>query len=294
MTDDTETLRFYSDILPAVGTLVVAKIGAIHEVAVDCTLPAYGSLGVLLPTSEIPVRKHKRVTDYIRPDQLLVVHVVRVLNGQVDVSLKQIRAEEGAAVLAQFHRDAKVHLIVRTAADLDDAVALELYKTVIWPLAEEEEAVTDILGQFEEVRSGGSGGSEDAICAITREPIVAGDEVMLSCHHRFGATAIKMWFDTTPGKTTCPVCRKQPLPQSLVRAIYSKLPERTFTAVKEIQLKFTIGGKTVTDLNNALRRLANMEQIQVFVTAPPLYRIVATDKTQARADARLQAALDGL
>lgn len=284
-----ETLRFYPDILPDVGALVVAKIGAIHEVAVDCTLPAYGNVSVLLPTSEIPVRKHKRVTDYIRPDQLLVVHVVRVLNGQVDVSLKQIRAEEGAAVLAQFHRDAKVHLIVRTAADLDDAATFELYKTVIWPLAE-----TDILGQFEEVRSGGGGGSEDAICAITREPIVAGDEVMLSCHHRFGAAAIKMWFDATPEKMTCPVCRKQPLPQSLVRAIYSKLPERTFTAVKEIQLKFTIGGKTVTDLNNALRRLATMEQIQVFVTAPPLYRLVATDKTQARAEARLQAALDGL
>lgn len=267
-------LRFYPDLLPTVGTLVVAIIGAIHDTSVDCTLPAYGDVAVLLPTSEIPVRKHRRVTDYVRQGQLLVVDVVRNIHGQVDVSMKRISESEGSAVLAKYHRDAKAHLIVRTAADLDEGAAIQLYTTVVWPLMEQHtgdgsdtHTTSDILSVFEEVRSQSS---------------VVGEDVALPrCPLNTGIASVPI----------CSVHRPHSLPAALVRAIHTKLPERTYTAVKEVRLQYAIGGGSVADLNATLRRLAALEGIQVFVTAPPLYRIVATDRSPASAAARLATAV---
>lgn len=210
----------------------MATVRSISDVAVYCTLPAYGDMEVLLPTSEINVRKHRKVADYVRVGQQMPVQVIRVEPGRVDVSLKQVRAHEAAATTDQFHHDARVNLVVRTAAAQSPEKVRELYEQHIWPLE-------DPYALMEEIRAGGDAGA---------------------------------------------------LPAELVAAVMAKFPEASYTATEDVMLRFGTFHDGAARLTAALQTLAEREGIQVLVVAPPTYRLVATDKTPARAAARLAAA----
>lgn len=237
---------FYAQERPSLGEIVVATVTSVGDVAVYGVLPAYGSLEVMLPTSEIYVSKRRKVGDYVHVGQTVVVEVIRCsTEGLVDVSLKKVAERERDEVLALFHRDQKVNLIVRTAAAVttqlphvaanqDLTAVMTLYRDVVWPLGKDPYAI------FEEVRAGGS--------------------------------------DTN-------------LPPALVTAIHQKLPEATYTKSEEVMLRFGLYHDGVGRLNAALQHLAALENIQVVVVGAPKFRLTATDKTPARAAARLAAAV---
>jgi translation initiation factor 2 alpha subunit (eIF-2alpha) len=152
---------FYATRTPAVGETVVATVQQIKDVAVYATLPAYGDCEVMLPTSEINVRRGKRVSDYVRVGQDIAVAVIRDEGDKFDVSMKQVREVERDAIMEKYHRDSKVALLVRTAAT-DPTVSVDaLYRDVVWPLIEwleeeqeDEDGPHDVLAVFEAVRGG--------------------------------------------------------------------------------------------------------------------------------------------
>lgn len=240
------TMYFYQDKEPALGDIVIADVTRISDVAVYCTLPAYGDLEVMMPISEINVRRHKKVTDYIRVGQSVPVQVIRHEGSKIDVSMKQVRDHEAKACIERHHRDARINLIVRTAANLDPVATEMLYRDLIWSLAPE----TDVFSLFEDVRACEEG---DALPTDAVE-----------------------------------------FPPALISAIRAKLPAASYTAEKEIMLRFGPCHDGVDRLSAELRRLATMDSVEVFVIAPPKFRIVVTDKTRARADARLAAAISSI
>lgn len=237
--------RFYQAELPVVDEIVAAEISKIDDNAVYCTLPAYAGREAMLPTTEIGVKRGKRVLDYVRVGQLLPLAVIRVAGENIDVSLKQCREEEGKAAMERYHRDARVDLIVRTAAAQNPGKITELYSSVVWPMQDREE---DVHNQFEETRIA----MEDG--APTRSEFTA----------------------------------------ELLAAIKAKMPPVTYTADRELMLRFGVFHDGAARLRAALTELAAKEGIEVFLVAPPKYRAVARDRTPARAASRLEAALTGL
>jgi translation initiation factor 2 alpha subunit (eIF-2alpha) len=232
-------MQLYPDAIPAVGSTVVATVTRIGDTAVYCTLPAYRDHEVMLPTSEINVRRGRRVGDYVRVGQQIVVAVIRDDGDKLDVSLKQIREAERDAALHKHAQDTKVALIVRTACGLDEGRAAAMYRDVIWPLS----AQTDVYTLFEEIKAGAA--SDD-------------------------------------------------LPAELVAAIHAKMPEATYMASTEVTIRFAPFHDGAARVAATLTELAGREGVEVYVVAPPKYRLTATDKTQARADARLAAVVSAV
>jgi translation initiation factor 2 alpha subunit (eIF-2alpha) len=82
------------------------------------------------------------------------------------------------------------------------------------------------------------------------------------------------------------------LPEELVVAIHNKMPTVTYTASADVTIRAALYPDGVTRVAAALTRLASEHDgVEVFVVAPPKYRLTATDSTKARADARLAAAI---
>ncbi len=100
------------------------------DAAVYCRLPAYCDMEAMIPTSEIYVKRHRRVTDYVKVGQRVVAQVLRT--DPLDLSLKIVREEERATALADFGRDSKIHQIARVAADGDAAYLETLLREQIW------------------------------------------------------------------------------------------------------------------------------------------------------------------
>lgn len=237
--------RFYREEFPTVGEIVAAEITKIDDNAVYCTLPAYAAREAMLPTTEVGVKRGKRVVDYVRVGQLLPLAIIRVAGENIDVSLKQCREEEGKTAMERYHRDARVDLILRTAASQDLDKTTSLYSDVVWPMRDREE---DVYTRLEEAR-------------IAMEDGVA----------------------TRPELTA-----------EILAAIKAKMPPTTYTAERELMLRFGIFHDGAARLKAVLTELAAKEGIEVFLIAPPKYRAVARDRTPARAAARLAAACEGL
>jgi len=199
-----------------------------------------------LPTSEINVRRGRRVTDYVRVGQMIAVAVIRDDGDKLDVSLKQVREAERDMTLAKHAEDVKIALIVRTACGLDEERTGAMYRDVIWPRSADEVNNSSTLYRlFEEIKA-------------------AGPDADSSC-----------WI----------------LPAELVAAIHAKMPEATYTASTEVTIRYAPFHDGAARVAAALTELAQRDGIDVVIVAPPKYRLTATDKTQARADARLAAAV---
>lgn len=231
------TTYFYPSQSPSVGDIVIAVVKTISDVAVYCSLPAYGGREAMIPTSEMNIKRYKSVNDYARVGQQMAAQVIRVEGEAIDLSTAQVREVEGKEAMNQFHRDRAVDLILRTAAGQDPAKTEALYREIVWPRLTLGENVYEL---FEEIRA------------------------------------------TDEGSPT-------ELPEELVTAIRKKMPESHYTAEREIFLRFGPYADGVQRLNAELQRLAQIEGLQVLVVAPPKFKIVATDKTKARAEARVAA-----
>jgi translation initiation factor 2 alpha subunit (eIF-2alpha) len=261
---------WYENKTPEVGSMVVAEVQLIRETAVYCTLPAYGDCEVMLPTTEINVRRGKRVCDYVRVGQQIVVVVVRDDGDKFDVSMKQVREAEAAAIMEQYHRDAKIALLVRTATT--DTKELEhtavrshaslergeaMYRETIWPLATwcaDGEEYRDVLSVFEDILAQTAliGDADRAIAAL---------DLPVAIPYRLGA------------------------------AIEEKVQVPSHTVEEEATMRFGTFHDGAARVSAELTRLAGMPGIQVFVVAPPKYRLTATAPTKARAAELLAAAM---
>lgn len=226
---------FYQSRIPSVNDIVIAEVKTISDVAVYCSLPAYGDMEAMLPTSEINVKRHRRVTDYVRVGQLMPMQVIRDEGTHVDLSLKQVRDDEAAEALERHHKDAKINLIVRSACEQDADLVTAVYRDVIWPLEEEYDG--DVWAGIEDIRAG-----------------------------------------ETPHTS---------IPEGLRTEIMERVAAPVHQASAEVTLRFGKWHDGAARLTACLRDLASRENVEIYVVAPPKYKIVVTAPTKARAAARL-------
>lgn len=118
-------------------TIVVVTITRITDTAVYCELPAYRSLEAMIPISEIYIKRHRRVTDYVKEGQTVVAQVLR--HDPMDLSMKIVREAEKEAAMDAYGRDGKIHQIARTAAAGSAARLDVLLREHVWPRGFSEE-----------------------------------------------------------------------------------------------------------------------------------------------------------
>lgn len=142
---------FYPERQPALGHIVISHIKEIRDVAVYGTLPAYGDLEFMMPTSEINVRRGKRVTDYVRIGENIATQVISVTGGKIDTSKKLVREEEAKDAMERYHKNSRVFNIVRNAIGLTatETDIQAVYESYLWPLVDNE-----LFSFFEHIRSG--------------------------------------------------------------------------------------------------------------------------------------------
>lgn len=133
---------------PAISAIVVGVIKSIGDVAAYCTLRLHGNIEYMLPLTEINMKRHKRVSDYIRVGQDVVLQIMGT-DTDTYVSMKEVSENEKKTAMERYVHDLKVDLIVRTAAEQNPDRIAELLKTVVHPLLEKDQ---DPYLAFEEVR----------------------------------------------------------------------------------------------------------------------------------------------
>jgi translation initiation factor 2 alpha subunit (eIF-2alpha) len=142
--------QFYAEAQPPVDALVVFVVDRVQETAAYGHLPAYADMEAMLPSAEINIRRHRRITDYVREAQTVVAQVLRVTGAGIDLSLKQVRADETEEVIADHKRDAKIDHILRTAVAEGAADTVEeLYAAYVWPVGH-----AAAMDRFQAVRAG--------------------------------------------------------------------------------------------------------------------------------------------
>jgi translation initiation factor 2 alpha subunit (eIF-2alpha) len=133
------------------GDIIIANVKEIRDVAVYGTLPAYGDLEFMMPTSEINVRRGKRVADYVRVGENIVTQVISVTGGKIDTSMKLVREEEKTDAMERYHKSCRVFNIVRCALGLvaTEEDIKQVYEAHLWPLVDDE-----LFSLFESIRAG--------------------------------------------------------------------------------------------------------------------------------------------
>lgn len=143
MTAVSEPHFFYVERLPAEREFVIVEITKIQDMAVYCTLSAYGDLEGMIPITEVGIKKHKRVTDYVRIGQIVVAQVLSVDKGKgdqaphIDLTMGVVHKEERETAITRYHRDLRVNNLVRSTAGEDRALYNRIYAEYVWPQGEE-------------------------------------------------------------------------------------------------------------------------------------------------------------
>ncbi len=122
--------------LPDVGELVVGTVSEVYDYGAYLFLDEYGGIRAFLPWSEVASRAVRNIEQVLKPNQKVVVKVIRVYRkrGEVDVSLKRVMEGERRRKLMYFKRYVKAASIIEyVAKDLGKSVE-EAYKEVIWKL----------------------------------------------------------------------------------------------------------------------------------------------------------------
>lgn len=112
---------------PDIDMYVIAHVLNFTDVVVEVTLPEYCDAPAIIPTSEIKVKRGRRVADYVKKGQEVVAQVIRVdEEGRLDLSMKSVTKEDEAATKERYAKAQKVHSIICSAAGYkrDDAEAL--------------------------------------------------------------------------------------------------------------------------------------------------------------------------
>ena len=245
-----EPRQFYPEALPPVGKIIIATIVRITDTAVYCELPAYRDATAMIPLSEIYIKRHKRVSDYVKEGQAVAAQVLR--HDPMDLSMKIVREAEREAALAAHGRDAKIHQIARVAAEGSASHLEELLREHVWPRGFEKDSAA---------------------------------RGCLSDSDAYDGEAVMTWMRTIRGGAG-PVG----IPVSLLNAIMAGLPEPIVTNTKDVMIRFGAFHDGICRLNGLLAELAAIPGLSVVVSAPPKYQLVATGPSAAAVEAILTAA----
>ena len=104
---------FYREPTPAMDTYVIAEVQSFTDVVVEVTLPEYGQHTAIIPTSEIKVKRGRRVGDYVKKGKEVVAQVIRVdEEGRLDLSMKVVQEVDTKTAFEKYFRAKKAHSIL--------------------------------------------------------------------------------------------------------------------------------------------------------------------------------------
>ncbi len=135
--------------LPDKGELVIGTVREVYDYGAYLDLDEYG-IEAYLPWSEVASRWVGNIHDVLRPNQKVVVRVLRVHRKRksVDVSLKRVSEAERRRRMAEWKRTQKAVKILEIVAQKLGKSLEEAYEKVAWPI--EENYGGDLMGAFEE------------------------------------------------------------------------------------------------------------------------------------------------
>jgi translation initiation factor 2 alpha subunit (eIF-2alpha) len=121
------TIPFYTSPTPSLEEIVVAEVEDFNDIRVNLFLVEYGRAKAFLPTSEINVKRGRRVRDYIKVGQEIAVQVIRISGENIDVSMKIVKEEEKKEAFDRYHRALRVHKVIGSACNYKYDAVIEKY-----------------------------------------------------------------------------------------------------------------------------------------------------------------------
>jgi translation initiation factor 2 alpha subunit (eIF-2alpha) len=128
---NTKTIPFYSYNTPALHSFVIAEVVEFSDTIVHCVLPEYANHPAILMTTEIGMKRGKRVKDYVKPKLEMAVLVLSIEQEEdksiLFLSMKNINEKDKKDAFSKYHDACKANLVLFTAADYKKEEAEELY-----------------------------------------------------------------------------------------------------------------------------------------------------------------------
>ncbi len=153
---------------PEVGDLVVATVKRVESYGAYVTLDEYGGKEGLLHISEISSRWVRNIRNHVRPNQKVVLQVLRTdpRKGQIDLSLRRVSKDETRKKLEAWKKARRAEALLGQVAEglgmeLEDLYHREAFKLV--------EKYGSLFSGFEEAAKRG----EEALLEAGLSPKVA-------------------------------------------------------------------------------------------------------------------------
>ncbi|KAJ6247393.1 eukaryotic translation initiation factor 2 subunit 1 [Anaeramoeba flamelloides] len=132
-----EKCRFYENIYPQVGDLVVAIVTKITDMGVYASLIEYNNIEGMIVFSELTTRSMRSINKVAKIGRQEICVVLRVdqQKGYIDLSRKRANNEEEIKKCEKkFKKSKEVHSIIRHLSDSTGCSSIELYESFCWPL----------------------------------------------------------------------------------------------------------------------------------------------------------------
>jgi len=227
--DKLAAIPFYTKSEPLLLDSVVGEVLDFNDDIVYIKMLEYGGIEGVITANEIGIKRHKRISDYVRKGGLVVAQVIRIEDNKYDCSLKKSDKADREEKLKRFHEEQKIRNILGTASDWNVERVKDMYS---------------VCRQNMEL--------------LEKERMYEYFESMLIGEIDF-------------------------LSEELKRAVSVRIPMPSVTKEKTITLR-TTDTNGVQKISELLDSIAKMENVKVFVVAPPIYKIQVTAITEKKVD----------
>ena len=137
--------RFYRKRFPDIDELVMVEVLHVDNIGANVALLEYNGIEGLIMLGELSKKRIRSVTKLTRVGRKEVVAVIRVdeSKGYLDLSKKQVTAEDIKECENKFQKAKSVNNILRHVAQTTSTDIEKLYETIGWPLYEKYEHALD-------------------------------------------------------------------------------------------------------------------------------------------------------
>ena len=249
-------MKYYTSEYPVLYSVVAIRAESYEDYGVVCSLVEYDCKGVIM-TRELSTKRVKALKDVIRIGEETAAMVVAIdkEKGNIDLSLRSMKDEEKASVLSTLGQHRAVHGILKRVADQTGCKMESLYEDVVWPIEEPDDDEVEAKNAY---------------------------DVFVSCNDPDVDARAVLGFDEGDVEAAGRL-------EAFKRAIDICLPKPSVVVSQDVRLVCvdTLNGpeKLTMALNSAF-----LEDVDIWVVAPPMYRISATDTNKDRAQRRVDAA----
>jgi translation initiation factor 2 alpha subunit (eIF-2alpha) len=131
-------MRFYKQVNPEEGDIVICKVLSVDDVSVNAQLVEYEHRPGMIVINGISVRKYKSMKKQFRHDKLHAFVIKKISDKYIDLSYRHVDNKEKAAALERFHNFKSINKIVNYVIEKIDTDGEQLLKKTIWTIDKNE------------------------------------------------------------------------------------------------------------------------------------------------------------